>query len=105
MFENYHGEHCARLAVDQSIHPPRTNRNVSWLHWIFLSFMFWIPQQCMTKLESMRVDDILCKTRWMDFLSDRRKEWEKNTTPVSFHTRLILQWYTHSNAGNGTLIG
>ena len=48
--------------------------------------LFWIPDQCMTRLEKIWVDDILSPYRWNEFLSDKRKQWEKTTTPVSKST-------------------
>lgn len=82
MFANYYGEHCARLNLGQSIYPP-TKPQRSWLLLAVSIFLFWIPDQCMARLEKIWVDGFLHNARWNEFLSDKKREWEKTLTPVS----------------------
>ena len=89
MLENYYGEPYARVNVNQSVFedpsppPART--------WTFLTvsfLLFGVPAQCLKKIEKIWVDDILYAGCWNEFLSDRRKEWEKTITPVRQPLRL-----------------
>ena len=105
MFEHYYGEHCARLNINQSVYPQeKLHLERSWLLIAFSGLLFWIPDQCMTRLHKIWVDNILYTARWNDFLSDKKKEWEKTITPV------ILLSYTNPYAcltfvaGHGALI-
>lgn len=83
MFENYYGEHCARLSIDQSVYPPEDASPLrSWLLRVVSIFLFWIPDQTVLKLQKIWVDNILCTSRWNEFLAEKRKEWEKTITPV-----------------------
>lgn len=83
MFENYHREHCIRLSADQSVFPPPTANPIrSWLLRGVSLLMFWIPSQCAMKLQKVWVDNILSPSQWNDFLSEKRREWEKTITPV-----------------------
>ena len=82
MFENYHGEHCARLGAGQSVFPRSRSASNSWLLHSVSFLLFFIPYQCMTTLEEMWVDDTLRTTLWNDFLSDKQKEWNGLILPV-----------------------
>lgn len=89
--ENYYGEAYARISEDQSVYPEPKGQGRHWVLRIFSALLFWMPEQCMVKFEKMWVDDTLCESRWMEFLSERRKEWEKTITPVgSYAARLPL---------------
>ena len=85
MFENCHGESCARVNVNQRIredmpHTPR--RAQQWKFLIFCFLLFGVPAQCLASLEKIWVDGILHAAYWNEFLSDRRQEWEKTMLPV-----------------------
>ena len=41
-----------------------------------------MPDQNMAKLEKVWVDDILYGEKWENFLTDKKREWEKTLTPV-----------------------
>ena len=83
MFENYHGEHCARLGAGQSVFPrSRSVASNSWLLHSVSLLLFLIPYRCMTTLETMWVDDTLRNTLWNDFLADKQKEWNGLILPV-----------------------
>lgn len=82
MFENYYGESHARLNQDQSVFDSEVVSRAPLLR-IFSAFLFWMPDQCMVRLEKIWIDDMLCFVRWHEFIADMKREWEKTITPVS----------------------
>lgn len=66
-FVNYHGEDCARLAVEQTVHGWAYKRSP--LMVILTPFLFFDPVTQVRDLHKVFVDRIACTARWNAFSS------------------------------------
>ncbi|PSR70578.1 hypothetical protein PHLCEN_2v13549 [Hermanssonia centrifuga] len=84
MFLNYHGQYCARLNRDQSVHSggPKEKR-LSAFFCLVSPILFYTPDSYMKKLDMVWVDDTLNHYRWKEFITRVREEWERYNTPAT----------------------
>jgi hypothetical protein len=99
---NYHGQPCARLCRDQSVHssaPPERTLLIK----LFSPLLFFAPDVHLRALEDIWVDEMVCHVPWKDFMTKMNDDWERYVLFVS-HC-LLYHYITRLNIfDQGTVI-
>jgi len=91
-FVNFHGENCARLSFNRTVHGWKYTRS----RWMVIldTLLFFGPAIQVQELHKTFVDNIAPASRWIEETTSRFQPFSKSTFSLSPHLRLMLNQAT-----------
>ena len=87
MFQDYHGEPCARLSRHDSIFVDGTKATQGPIFRIASMLLFHQPSVHLDQLSKMYVDKLITVLSWRKWIDQLISDWENSITPVCFHPK------------------
>lgn len=85
MYEDHHGEPCARLSRHESIFSDTENSSKSeWPFLLISSLLFQQPAIYYQELRKVYVDDMLTSVSWHRLVEKMKRDWENAIIPVGY---------------------